>query len=122
MGLVNKALSVYLDWLDDEAKYVLAAGKKMRDDFAAARENAIKCEEELGDLRDNFIIITKKLLADKKVQQDIVRTSMSEEEVHVAELVICLANEEYSEDNNDLKEAGRNLRKPRQKWHPTGMR
>jgi hypothetical protein len=65
----------------------------MRDDFAAARENAIKCEEEIGDLRENFIIITKQLLAYKKVQQDIVRTFMSEEEVHVAELAISLANE-----------------------------
>jgi hypothetical protein len=47
MGLVNKALTVYLDWLDSEAESVPAAEKKMRDVFAAASDNAIKCEEDL---------------------------------------------------------------------------
>jgi FtsZ-binding cell division protein ZapB len=87
----------------------------MRDDFAAASDNAIKYEEDLGDLRENFIIITKQLLADKKVQQYIVRTSMNEDEVHIAELAINLANEEFSEDNNDLKEAEQKIKEAKTK-------
>jgi hypothetical protein len=94
MGLVNKALAVYVDWLDSEAESVLPAEKRMI----------------LGDLRENLIIITKQLLADKKVQQDIFLTSTREEEVHVAGLVISLANEEFSEDNNNLKEAEKKLK------------
>jgi hypothetical protein len=87
----------------------------MRDDFAAASDNAIKCEEDLEDLRENFIIITKQLLADKKVQQDIVRTSMIEDEVHDAELAISIANEEFSEDNNDFKEAEKKFKEAKTK-------
>jgi NTP pyrophosphatase (non-canonical NTP hydrolase) len=63
---------IFIEWLDKEAELVTTIEKDTRYQHNAAKDRSIKLEEELGDLLENYIIITNQLLADKKVQQDII--------------------------------------------------
>jgi hypothetical protein len=84
MELVNKVWLVFLEWLDEEAELVPTIEKEIRDQQHAAKDEAIKLDDELGDLRENYIIINNQLLADKKVQQDMISFSNSQEEIAIA--------------------------------------
>jgi transcription initiation factor IIF auxiliary subunit len=75
MGLVNKALDGFVEWVDAKSECVMEAEINARKELLSQSDQMKLLKVELTSVREHFVIFSKQLLADKKVQQDILRQS-----------------------------------------------